>query len=78
MPDIKGLLNSVADVAEKFGPLVGPAGSAGAAALDAVRDMVNRATVVAAETNEAELQAKLADALDAMNAHADRTLGSLG
>lgn len=76
--DIKGLLNSVVDLAETVGPLLGPVGAAGAAVADAVRDTVNRATVIATETNEPELQAKLTTALANMNAHADRTIDSLG
>ena len=75
--DTKGLLNSIVDLAQTVGPLLGPAGAAGAAVADAVRDTVNRATVIAAETNEPELQAKLSEALASMNAHADSTIGKL-
>jgi hypothetical protein len=76
--NIKGLLEAAVKVAETAGPLLGPAGVAGAAAAGAIRDLVNRTEVIAAETGETELQDRLAKALLDMNAHADRTLDSLG
>lgn len=75
--DIKALLNSIVDVAEKAGPLLGPAGLAGAVAIDAVRDMVNNASAVAAETDQPALKRRLEASLTRMNDHADRTIDSL-
>lgn len=77
MTDISKLVNSIANVVETVGPLLGPAGETAAAATKALENLVATAKGIAAPVDQAKLDATLASLQQQVNQHANSTIASL-
>ena len=76
MANLSNILSGILDVATKFAPLLGPAGAAGAAAANALANLIDQAKA-AAGPEDAETIDQLTALQAQVNAHARSVIDDL-